>query len=269
MSSKNKLSSTLMIPLSEIILSEHNVRKILDAGTEDSTLEDLTESIKRHGLLNPISVKKKGDKFEIIAGQRRYLACRNLGLKTIRATVLSEIDETESTIISLIENVHRAELHPIDKGSAYLQLYKKFGSYSRVSKETSVSSSTVKRYLMLMKLSPSIQELLDTNNGPAGICTLAMLAELFPDFSDQEYVLDYIGKFKQQVQIQILRQSSGDIKKIDLLVEEALCGCFDLHVCRGISNCPYIPEELRNIVSDLISDYNVPRIKNIENPIMR
>jgi ParB family chromosome partitioning protein len=182
------------IMLSKIIISKNNVRKNLEAGNEDSSIEDLAKCINNRGLLNPIIVKQIDDSYELIAGQRRFLACHLLGWESIPATVLTQINDVEAKIISLVENVHRADLHPLDKGNAYQQLYEVFGTYTNVSKETGVSPSTVKRYLMLLKLSPSIQTLLSTSDGPAGICTLSLLAELFSDFNDQEYVLEKIGR---------------------------------------------------------------------------
>ena len=206
---------------------------------------------------NKMNSEQKEGSYELIAGQRRFLACQLLGWESISATVLTNIDDTEAKIISLIENVHRADLHPLDKGNVYQELYKVFGTYSNVSKETGVSSTTVKRYLMLLNLSPNIKTQLTTSDGPAGICTLSLLAELFLKFDEQEYVLEKIGRFKQQVQLQILRLSEGDIFKIDSLIEKALEGCFSISVCRGLKTCPMIPDEIRDEVMKLIDKYEL------------
>jgi ParB family chromosome partitioning protein len=242
---------TLSIPISEISVGEFNVRKNLDAGSEDSTIEDLAKSIHLHGLLNPIIVKEKEGKYELIIGQRRYLACQLLGWQKI-PVIISDVDDLEARILSLIENVHRADLHPLDKGLAYQQLYTNFKTYTQVSKETGVSTQTIKRYMLLLKLAPSIQELLTTSDGPAGICTLSLLAKLFPDFDEQEYVLERIGGFKQQVQEEILKRSGGDVSLIDLLTQQALGGCFNVFICQGLKSCPNIPEEGREEILQLI-----------------
>ena len=241
------------IPISEVSISELNVRKDLKAGTEDSTLDDLAKSIHEIGLLNPITVLDRKGKYELIVGQRRFLACQLLGWKTIPAIVRTNLEDVDARILSLIENVHRADLNPIDKARAYQQIYEGFGTYTRVSKETGVSIPTVKRYLLLLKLEPSIQDQLTTSDGPAGIGTLSKLAETFPNFDDQEFVLEHIGGFKQQVQLEILKRSEGDISKIDRLVDQALGGCFNIVICPGFEKCPLIPEECREEVIQLVA----------------
>lgn len=243
------------ISMNKIIISDLNVRKNLEAGSEDSNIEDLAKSINEKGLLNPITVLNRQENYELIVGQRRFLACQLLGWETIPSLIRSDMSDIDARIISLIENVHRADLHPLDKGRAYNQIYDVFGTYGWVSKETGVSQSTVKRYMSLLKLAPSIQELLTTSDGPVGICALSLLADLFYDFDDQEYVLERIGKFKQQVQLEILKRSGGDINKIDILVEQALGGCFNVIICRGLKTCPYIPDECREDVLQIIEKY--------------
>lgn len=240
------------IPLQTISISDFNVRKDLDAGTEDSTLDDLAKSINEKGLLNPVTVLDRDGKYELIIGKRRYLAYRSLGWRTIPAIVRKNLEDTEARILSLIENVHRADLHPIDKARAYTEIYDEYGTYTRVSKETGVSISTVRRYMFLLKLAPDLQKILTTSDGPAGICTLYKLAELFPSFEDQEYVYERIMGFKQQVQLEILKRSNGDIDEIDKLCEQALGGFFKVAICRGIEKCPFIPQECLSEVKRII-----------------
>ena len=115
------------IKMADIRLSEFNIRKDLNAGTEDTGLEDLAESIKDKGLLNPLIVRKLEDgTYELIAGQRRFLACQKLGWKTIPAIIRDISNDTDATILSLVENVHRADLNPIDKARAYQKIYEKY-----------------------------------------------------------------------------------------------------------------------------------------------
>ncbi len=186
------------LKIKQITLSESNTRKDLSAGTEDTGIEDLADSIKEKGLLNPIIVRKKDyESYELIAGQRRFLACQKLGWENISAIIRDVNDDTDATIISLVENVHRADMNPIDKARAYQKIYDRYKDYSKVAKETCISISTIKKYLTLLNLDPSIQEKLTTKEGPAGIATLAKIAETFEQ-EDQEEVLDRIGGFKNQ-----------------------------------------------------------------------
>ena len=241
------------IPLSEVIISKLNVRKDLQAGTEDSTLDDLARSIHEKGLLNPITVLQKDEKYEVVVGQRRYLACQLLGWNTIPSIVRSNLEDSDATILSLVENIHRADLNPIDKAGAYSKIHKIYGTFTRASKETGVSIPTIKRYMLLLDLAPTIQKLLTTSDGPAGISALSKLAEMFPSFEDQEYVFERISGFKQQVQLEILKRSDGEITKIDLLCQQALGGCFNIFVCRGLDNCPHIPKEYLEKVKKIIA----------------
>ncbi len=185
------------VRMSSIQLSEANTRKDLSAGTEDTGLDDLAQSIKERGLLNPITVKKNDDgTYSLIAGQRRFLACQKLGLKTIPAIIRDVTDDTDATIISLVENVHRADMHPLDKARAYRKIYGKYKDYNKMAKETGVSVPTIKKYLALLDLAPSIQEKITTAEGAAGVGTLSLLAKTFKP-EEQEEAFERISGFKQ------------------------------------------------------------------------
>jgi len=244
------------IGLSDIQLSDElNTRKDLNAGTEDAGLEDLANSIKEKGLLSPIIVRRNDDgTYGLIAGQRRFLACQRLRWKTIPAIIRDITDDTDAAIISLIENVHRADMHPIDKARAYQKIYEKHKDYNKVVKETGISISTIRKYLTLLNLAPSIQEKLTTANGPAGIGTLSKIAETFAP-EEQEEVLDRIGGFKQQIQLEMIKRSGGDLGKLEGLKAQALEGAFDTRLCRGLDECPFIPYELRGLVIDAVKRF--------------
>lgn len=243
------------IKLSEIRISDLNTRKDLEAGTEDSSLVDLANSIKEKGLLNPVIVKRnKDDTYDLIVGQRRFLACQKLGWESIPAIIRDITDDTDGTMISLIENVHRADMSPIDKARAYKKIYEKYEDYNKVASETGVSVPTIRRYLKLLDLVPSIQNKLSTADGPAGVITLSKIAGTFTA-EQQEDVLDKIGKFKQQTQLEIIRRSGGDFSKLEGLKHQALEGDFDVHLCRGLNECSFIPVELRELVKDVVKKF--------------
>ena len=140
------------INLDDIDISEFNTRKDLGAGTEEASLDDLANSIREKGLLSPIMVRKKNGKYDLVAGQRRFLACKKIGLQTIHSIIRDDLDDTDATIISLIENVQRADMNPLDKAKAYKIIYEKYKDYKKVAKETGVSVSTIKKYLTLLNL---------------------------------------------------------------------------------------------------------------------
>jgi len=243
------------IRMADVRLSEFNIRKDLEAGTEDAGLDELAESIEEKGLLNPLIVRKLDERtYELIAGQRRFLACKRLEWKRVPAIIRDVADDTDATILSLIENVHRADLNPIDKARAYKSIHDKYSDYSKVAKNTGVSVATVKKYIALLKLAPSIQNRLSTAEGAAGTGTLSKVAETFAQ-EEQEEVLDRIGGFKQPIQLEIIRRSGGDVKKLEELREHALEGAFDTHLCKGIDECTFIPPRLREPVKDAVKAF--------------
>jgi hypothetical protein len=155
------------------------------------------------------------------------------------------------------------------RARACQEIYDTFGTFTRVSDETGVSIQTVKRYLFLLQLAPSIQERLTTNDGPAGLCTLSKLAELFQDSEEQEYVLKQIEGFTRQVQIEILKRSNGNIDKIDELRAQALGGCFNLIICKGLERCPYVPQECLEYVKRIISAKPQPiKVGNLKGEVL-
>lgn len=261
------------IKLTMIELSEFNARKDLAAGTEDTGIDDLANSINEKGLLSPVTVRRNDNgTFSLVAGQRRYLACKRLGWETIPAIIRDIADDTDATIISLIENVHRADMNPIDKARAYQKIYLKYGEHAIVAKETGVSTSTVRKYLSLLNLAPTIQNRISTVDGPAGIGTLSKIAHTFSP-EEQESVLDKIGGFKQQIQLEMIKRSDGDLSKLDTLKTEAMEGAFDMHVCRGLVSCSFIPEELIDPIKHAIKEFenkgNIESLKDVVKKLKR
>jgi len=242
------------IELSRINVSEFNTRKDLEAGVEDASLDDLANSIREKGLLSPITVMKRDDgNYDLVAGQRRFLACKKIGLKTIPAIIRDRLDDTDATIISLIENVHRADMNPIDKAKAYRKIHEKYQDYDKVAKETGISVQTVKKYLTLLNLSPSIQEKLTTAEGPAGISALSKLAETFSSPEEQEEALEEIGGFKQSIQLEIIKRSDGNLEKLMELKDQALEGAFDTRMCReGL--CFLMPAEMKDEIRKILDE---------------
>ena len=220
------------IALDAISVSEFNVRKDLKAGTEDAGIQDLANSIRENGLNSPVIVRTAPEgRYELIVGQRRFLACRRLGMATIPATIRDDLDDASASVISLIENVQRADMNPMDKARAFQTIHSQYGSDKIVSRKTGVSVPTIRRYAKLLKLAPSIQDKLTTSSGSAGVETLSALADNFAE-EDQEYVLGEISGFDQRAQREIIKRSGGDINKIQSLVEQALEGAFKVHMCR-------------------------------------
>lgn len=127
-------------------------------------LEELEDSIRKVGQLEPIVVcpGSKPDRYEILTGQRRFLACKAIGLPTIWAAILDErVDETAAKVISLTENLMRRELNRRDKIDACTYLYKKYLTIKDVVEETGLPYNEVSTYVKYDRLLPELKELVD------------------------------------------------------------------------------------------------------------
>ena len=131
-------------------------------------LEELAESIKKNGLLQPILVRKIGDKYEIIAGERRWQACKNIGLKTIPVHI-KEADDDETIMLALVENVQRSDLNPIEEAYGYRRMMERGKmTQSEVAQAVSKGRSTIANALRLLELPEDAQQLLYEERITAG-----------------------------------------------------------------------------------------------------
>lgn len=118
----------------------------------DDSIEGLAESIKENGLLQPISVRKAGGKYELIAGERRYRACALIGLKEIDAIVLDKNDE-ESANLALIENIQREDLNAVEQALAMRRIMNQENiTQDELAERLGYKQSTVANKLRLLKL---------------------------------------------------------------------------------------------------------------------
>ena len=126
---------------------------------EKEALEELSDSIKQHGLIQPILVQDRKDHYEIIAGERRWRAARLAGLKEV-PVIIRNYSEQEIVEISLIENLQRKDLNPIEEAMAYKKLMTDFDlKQEEVAVKVSKSRSTITNSMRLLKLSNKVQEL--------------------------------------------------------------------------------------------------------------
>ncbi len=126
-------------------------------------MEELVESIKKHGVLAPVIVRKKGeDQYELIAGERRWRASQLAGLKTIPA-LLREVKDQEKLEIALIENIQRKDLTPIEEALSYKKLSDEFNlTHDQVAKRLGKSRSQISNTLRLLSLPQEVRDALHT-----------------------------------------------------------------------------------------------------------
>ena len=149
-------SDPVTVRISEVEPNRDQPRKYFD----DEKLEELSESIKTYGILQPILVQKKDGYYEIIAGERRWRAALKAGLKEI-PVIIREYTDKEILELSLIENIQREDLNPIEAAEAYKRLIDEFGmSQEEMAKRVSKSRSAVANSLRLLKLEGDVRKML-------------------------------------------------------------------------------------------------------------
>ena len=126
---------------------------------DDEKIDDLAESIKVHGVLQPIIVSKKGDYYQIIAGERRWRACKKAGLKTIPA-IVREYDEKKTREVALIENLQRQDLNALETAKAIKELMEEHSlTQEEISKTLGKSRSAIANTLRILNLDERVQDL--------------------------------------------------------------------------------------------------------------
>lgn len=134
----------------------------------ESALEELSESIRENGVLQPLLVRKHDSKYEIIAGERRYQASKIAGLTKV-PVIIKDVDDQKMLELALIENLQRSDLNPIEEAKGYRQLIKASGmTQEALSKAISKSRSTITNSLRLLDLPEQVQQLMYEGKLTAG-----------------------------------------------------------------------------------------------------
>ena len=153
---KKQVSSELKVKISSVEPNRSQPRKQFD---EDSLLE-LAESIKQYGVLQPLLVSDKKDYYEIIAGERRWRAAKMAGIKEI-PIIIKELTDQQVVEISLIENIQREDLNPIEEAMAFKRLIEEFHlKQDEIAERVSKSRTAVTNSMRLLKLSEKVQQML-------------------------------------------------------------------------------------------------------------
>ena len=155
------------LPISDLIPNKYQPRKIFD----EENLKDLTNSIKERGMIQPIIVRKSSDdssKFEIIAGERRWLAAQRVGLHNV-PVVITEADDLKSLEFAIVENVQRHDLNPLEEAQGYKKLIDEFSyDQEKVSKFIGKSRSYITNSLRLLTLPVDVIKLIESQQLTAG-----------------------------------------------------------------------------------------------------
>lgn len=208
-----KESDIKEINLDEIRSNPYQPRKTFN----EKSLQELAESIKEHGIVQPIIVKKSIKGYELIAGERRTKASRIAGLKTIPA-IIKNFDDTEMMEIALVENIQREDLNPIDEAIAYDNIIKLSKmTQEEFAKKFGKSRSHVTNMLGLLKLPEKTKELIE--NGKISMGHARCLSKL----SDVDKIYELSDRIiNESISVRELETiiSNNDLPKVNKLIRK-------------------------------------------------
>ena len=158
---------TNQLPISDLVPNKYQPRKIFD----EVSLNDLTNSIKENGMIQPIIVRKSNNadkKYEIIAGERRWLAAQRAALHNV-PVVITEVDDLKSLEFAIVENVQRHDLNPLEEAQGYKRLIDEFSyDQEKVSKFIGKSRSYITNSLRILTLPDDVIKLVETQKLTTG-----------------------------------------------------------------------------------------------------
>ncbi len=147
------ISAPIMLKIAEIEPNRGQPRKIFD----EAALEELANSIRQHGVLQPLLVQKRGGHYEIVAGERRWRAAKLAGLREV-PVMIQEFSDQEAMEIALIENIQREDLNPVEEAQAYRTLIQEFHlTQEAVAEKVGKSRAAITNRLRLLRLPEKIQ----------------------------------------------------------------------------------------------------------------
>lgn len=153
---QQNVSRETLIPINDIEPNRAQPRSHFD----EDALQELADSIRQYGIIEPLVVQKKGNRFEIIAGERRWRAARIAGMREV-PVVVKEYSEDEIFTIALIENIQREDLNPIEEATAYQKLIKELNlKQDEVAEKVAKSRTAITNSMRLLKLEERVQQML-------------------------------------------------------------------------------------------------------------
>jgi len=182
-------------------------------------LKELAESIKIKGIIQPLIVRKKEDKYEIVAGSRRYYAAKLLGIKEL-PSIIRELDDKDTLVFSIIENLQRQDLDPIEEAQSYKRLMEEFGlSYEDVARLVGKDRTTIVNTLRLLNLPEVIQQALQERK------ITASSARTLLGIEDKKEQLEIFEKMlREEIPVrkleEIVRRKKRGKKRKDIYIDQ-------------------------------------------------
>lgn len=265
------------ISLQDIIPNRFQPREMFD----DNALQELSQSIREHGVIQPIIVRKVGDKYEIIAGERRFRASQLAGKQTIPALV-RDIDDKEAAKIALLENLQRSNLTPIEEAKTYQTILKLDNiTQDELAKNLGKSQSTIANKLRLLTLDEEVQTaLLNSQISERHARSLIgldlntqkqllhrIISEKLTVKALDDEIMRITGKVSEEPKAEVPPQNEGRIS-MDItqnpLAQSQVAGVQMQEANQGMQEMP----KERNIgYPQMQSNYNIQQQNNEQQPI--
>jgi ParB family chromosome partitioning protein len=205
---EERRGNSQQIPLGKLRPNPFQPRKSF----RSEELQDLVSSIQERGVLQPVLVRKKGDHWELIAGERRYRACQRLGLVTIPAIEMAVAD-VESLELALVENLQRSDLDILEEAEGYKRLKDEFGlTQEQIAQKVGKERATVANTLRLLTLPPEVRALVSSGRLSAGHARAVAALE---SPVEQKKLADRIASLELTVRDaeRLVQSSKGSAKK--------------------------------------------------------
>ena len=227
--------------MGDIVNTEENIQQILiediipnrfqpRLSFNEEGLKELSDSIKQHGIIQPLVLRRLGNKYEIIAGERRYKASIMAGLKTVPA-IISNIDDNQSAAIALVENIQRRNLTSIEEAKSYKNLLDRgYLNQTQLAEKMGVSQSTIANKLRLLNLSDEVQK--------------ALLEEKISERHARSLLS--LSKDEQNEWLKKIIAKRMTVRQLDLELKKLKNG--------DVEQMPVISNDSANIMSDIINN---------------
>ena len=246
------------IAISDLIRNPYQPRETFN----ETKLEELTKSIKKNGIIQPIAVrphKSEAGKYEIVAGERRWLAAQKAGLHDIPVTVL-DLSDVESLEVAIVENIQRDDLNPVEEARGYKRLSEEFNyDHEHISKLMSKSRSHVSNTLRLLSLPADIISMLEEGtltSGQArpliGLSNASQIAEEIVAKNYSARKIEYLVKTKKENKFKD-KNHDADILKAQDRIEKILG--LKVNIINKKNNSGKVTIEYKNLDQfELLSD---------------
>jgi ParB family chromosome partitioning protein len=145
------------IPIEQIQPNPYQPRRTFN----EASIDELARSVREHGIVQPLVVMRAGDRYKLIAGERRFRAAQKAGLTTVPVVIKDLAKSGDALEIALVENIQREDLNPMEEANAYHQLHDEFGlTQEEIARRVGKERSTVANFLRLLKLPAAVKEML-------------------------------------------------------------------------------------------------------------